>query len=169
MEFSTRLERFDSNLWHFHLPVAAEFAEPFLGEPNKRRVICRVNDEVSWHAALMPDGIGGYFININKEIRKQLDIHESEEVHVRLEKDESPYGMPVPDEMAELFAQDEEGNHYFHSLTIGKQRSLLHMVGKAKGADTRMKRAIVIIEYLKDSKGRLDGKELRDAMKNSPW
>ena len=71
----------------------------------------------------------------------------------------------MPEEMEVLLAQDEEADRYFHQLTPGKQRSLLHIIGKPKTEATRLKKAIVITEYLKTNRGKLDFKELNLAFK----
>lgn len=165
MQFTSILEKFDGNLWGHHIIVPDEIYQPFA--KTDRRVICKLNDLKEFHCALMPKGDGQYFININKELRKQLALNIGEEVRVELQKDESEYGMPMPEEMQELLNLDDAGNAYFHQLTRGKQRSLLHIVGKPKTSDTRLKKAVVIIDYLKEVKGKLDFKELQIAFKNA--
>lgn len=165
MKFTATIQKDSSSLnWNFFIPVTKEIAQHFIDKD--RRVICKVNDTAPFHAALMPNGKGDFFINLNKERRKIIGTEIGEPIEVALEKDESKYGMPMPAEMEELLALDDEGSEYFHALTLGKQRSLLHLVGKPKNSDTRIKKAIVIVEYLKNSKGKLDFKELNQAFKD---
>jgi len=83
-----------------------------------------------------------------------------------LKKDESKYGMPMPEEFDELMKIDDELNEVFHKLTPGKQRSLLHIIGKAKRSETRLNKAIVISEYLKQVNGKIDFKQLQQAFKD---
>ena len=165
-KFTTTLSRFNSDLWHFHVPVPATIGNRFLKSGTKR-VLCKVGDLDAFSAALMHDGQGAYFININKERRKKLKIAEGDAVEVELIQDTSKYGMPMPAEMEELLKQDPEGDRFFHSLTPGKQRSLLFLVGKPKTSDTRLKKAYTIIEYLKATGGVLDFKELNEAFKQT--
>ncbi|RMD76454.1 MAG: DUF1905 domain-containing protein [Bacteroidetes bacterium] len=164
--FTAPLERFASDLWHFHVKVPPDIVKALVCGSD-RRVIATFNGRERVHCALMPAGDRGWFLNLNKELRKKLGLALGDSVHVELEKDDSPYGMPVPDELAELLRQDEEGNRYFHSLTPGKQRSLIHIVGKYKRSETRLHKAIVIIEFLKANGGRLDFKALMQAFKES--
>lgn len=145
--------------------VPQEIAQSFLGGAGKR-VVCRLNGKDPFQCALMPDGKGGHFININKERRKSLRLEIGDEVEVALEKDESKYGLPLPEELEALFEVDEEGRVFFHQLTAGKQRSLLHLIGKPKTSDTRLHKAIVVLDYLKSTRGRLDYKELHQALKD---
>lgn len=155
--FSTSLQKFESNLWGFHIGVPTEVAEPFCGTTD-RRVVCRLNDVHEFQCALMPKGDGSYFININKAVRDKLQLKEGAAVEAALRKDESEYGLPMPDELAELLDQDEAAHHYFHALSAGKQRSLLHLIGLPKSSDTRLRRALAVTEFLKANQGKFDFK-----------
>lgn len=165
MKFQATLQNFNSSLWGHHIPVPRDIAQAFLNDSGKR-VICQLNGMPPFHCALMPDGKGGHFININKERRKTLRLELGDEIEVVLEKDVSKYGLPLPEELEALFEVDEEGSTFFHQLTAGKQRSLLHLVGKPKTSDTRLHKAIVVLDYLKSTRGRLDYKELHQALKD---
>ncbi len=72
----------------------------------------------------------------------------------------------MPKELEELLLIDEEGDYFFHQLTPGKQRTLLHIIGQPKRSDTRIKKAIVVVEYLKSARGKLDFKALNQAFKD---
>jgi uncharacterized protein YdeI (YjbR/CyaY-like superfamily) len=113
----------------------------------------------------MPRGDGTHFININKELRDQLKLRVGMEVTATLQKDESKYGLPIPEELQELLIQDPEGDRLFHALTPGKQRSLIYIVGKPKQSETRIKKAVVLIEHLKANLGKIDFKRLNEDMK----
>lgn len=165
MKFQTTLQNFNSNLWGYHIMVPTDIAISFI-EGAERRVLCTLNNQRQIHCALMPDGQSGYFINVNKELRKELNLKLGDTVAVELQKDESKYGMPVPEELEALFEVDEEGSALFHQLTAGKQRSLIYLVGKPKLSDTRLQKAIVVLDYLKSTHGRLDYKELHQAIKD---
>ena len=162
--YQARLFNFDeSDIWSFHLKVPADIAAPFIDKD--RRVLLQIGDLPAFACALMHDGKGDYFINLNKERRKKLGLQLGDKVTATIEKDNSKYGMPIPEIMEILLADDEEANRYFHELTPGKQRSLLHIIGKPKTEATRLKKAVVITEYLKTNKGKLDWKELQLAFK----
>jgi len=164
-EFITSIQQTDSTLgWYFSIPVIKDIAAEFM--ENDRRVLCSINGEENFHAALMPDGKGDFFINLNKERRKKLGITVGEPISVLLTKDESKYGMPMPEEFGELLAMDDEGSEFFHALTPGKQRNLLHIIGKPKSSDIRLKKAIVVNEHLKNNQGKLDFKQLNQDFKD---
>jgi uncharacterized protein YdeI (YjbR/CyaY-like superfamily) len=66
----------------------------------------------------------------------------------------------MPPELAELLAQDDEGDRLFHALTPGKIRTLLYMVGQPKNSELRLHRALVVVEHLKQHQGKIDYKQL---------
>lgn len=165
-QFSASVIRLESNVWSLGFEVPAEIAREYEGKEYKR-VVCSLNGVYEFHCALMPMGSGKYFINVNKEIQTKLGIKEGDRVSASIKPDESKYGLPMPEELEELLGMDAEGNQLFHSLTPGKQRNLIHIVSVPKTAETRIKKALVIVEYLKDVKGKLDFKELNQAFKQA--
>lgn len=165
IEIKSKVEQVNGSVWNVALFVEKDSATPFITKD--RRVLVHFNKDFHMHAALMPDGSGDFFININKENRKKLNLTLGEEVTFQLEKDDSKYGMPVPEEFVALWEMDHEFNTSFHDLTPGKQRTLLHLVNKMKHPDSRMKKALTICDYLKEVQGKLDFKELNLAIKNS--
>lgn len=160
---TTHLRRFDGKLWSYVLPFQKEEVEEFITDD--RRILLYFNNEDYIHCALMPDGIGDFFVNINKEIRKQFKLEEDASLQVSISKDNSKYGMPVPQELEELWKNDVVFYGYFHALTPGKQRNLLHLVNKIKSKTKRQEKAVVIYQYLIEAKGKLDFKELNAAFK----
>jgi uncharacterized protein YdeI (YjbR/CyaY-like superfamily) len=113
----------------------------------------------------MPEGNGDSFINVNGEIRKKLKLEVNDQVEISLEKDTSKYGMPLPDELKTAWELDPEGHDIFHTLTMGKQRSIVYIIGKPKSSDIRIKKALTMLDYLKTVNGNIDFKELNEAFK----
>lgn len=166
MQFTANLQNFHSALWNFHIVVSDEQATPFI-DGNDRRVICTLNQNLEFQCALMPKGDGHFFININKKIREKLKLQEGSPVEVSLRKDESEFGLPMPEEFAEVLKQDEAGNQYFQALTPGKQRNLLYISGQPKTFEVRLKRALVLIEHLKANQGKIIFKQLALDLKDA--
>jgi hypothetical protein len=46
----------------------------------------------------MSNGKGDFFIMINKQVKKKLDLTRGQIVHLLIEKDNSKYGMEMPEE-----------------------------------------------------------------------
>jgi hypothetical protein len=172
VDFTSTLENFHTNLWHFHTPVPENIALQFIDGDNKR-IICQLNDLPPYHAALMKSK-EYWFILINKSYREKLLISEGDKFTVSIEKDFSEYGHDMPEELKVLLDQDEIGNQYFHELTKGKQRSLVYLVSKVKNTHSRLNKSLAIIAHLKEVKGELDFKKLNEKIKyynnlNSNW
>lgn len=153
--------------WHF-LEIPAKTAEKFEKKNGSRRVVCTINGKLSFQCALLPwNDI--FTIIVNKEKRDKLDIVAGDKVDVLLEQDESKYGLPMPEEFREVLNQDPEGDKLFHSLTAGKQRSVLYFVGKVKDIDKRIHTALIFIEHLKKNDGKIIGDQLQDELKRPAY
>lgn len=162
--FSTTITHFISSpLWGYHFPVSNEIASLFING-NNRRVICTLNDTISLHCALMPNK-ENWFVMLNKQVFKKLNLPLNSVIEVKMIKDESEYGMPMPDEFREVLDQDPDADVYFHNLTPGKQRSLIYLVGKVKSSDSRIRKALAIADHLTANKGNIDYKLLNEAFK----
>ncbi len=131
-----------------YLPVPNSVASKFTGK-GPARVVCTIAGAESFQAAIIPFGDGDFYIYTSKHLRKKLGLQQSDTVTLTLEHDDSPYGAPVPEELAALFEIDDAAHAAFEALTPGKQRSVLHQVGSAKRSETRINRALRIVENLK--------------------
>ncbi len=114
----------------------------------------------------MPFGDGTDYVIINNEELKQVGKSVGDVISVQLADDKSKYGMPCPEEFEELLKQDPDGEVLFHALTPGLQRSILHVIGKPKGSETRLKKGLVALEYLKATQGKFDFREYNEAYRN---
>lgn len=158
---TTKLINLQSEVYYLGLHVPAKAVKDLISDAKDRRFICRLETGHEWHCALMPKGDGDFYINVSKEIRRKNGLEDNgEDIVIQLKKDDSEYGMPVPEELVELWAMDQEGWNFFEQLTPGKKRSLLYQVGKPKSSETRIKKAVLINDYLKSTGGKLDFVEL---------
>lgn len=120
-----------------------------LGGKFSMRLLCTVNGALTFQCGLVALGNGDAYISINAKRMKQLNVTFGSKVAVELKKDESKYGMQMPEELAELLAQDTEGMKRFKKLAPGKQRYIIHYVSTVKSTQLRINRAILLIENLK--------------------
>lgn len=164
MEFEAILDNFNTRLWSYHIKVPGYVVAHFK-EKEIKRVICRLNDAVTFHCAIMPAGDGVFFINVNKKIRDTLKVKEGQSMRVFLEPDQSEYGLPFPEELEAVLEQDAEGHRLFHALTPGKQRNLIYGVGQVKNSDLRIHRAMVMVDHLKKNGGKINFKQLYAELK----
>jgi hypothetical protein len=165
IKFTTRLTKslgYDSG-WHF-IPVTAKIGEKFEKKDGSRRVVCTINGTESFQCALLPSD-GDFVIVVNKVKRDRLKIVDGDKIIVELKTDDSKYGLPMPAEFKEVLKQDPAGNKLFHSLTPGKQRSVLYLIGKVKDVDRRIHTALTVIEHLKKNDGKIIGDQLQGELK----
>lgn len=163
--FTGKLETMQSSVFGHHCVIPEAICQEYL-QQKITRLICTINDEYSWHCAILSMGNGTHYILMNKELVKRFGWNLNDEFDVAIQVDESKYGMFCPEEMEALLEQDDDGSAYFHALTPGKQRGLLHIIGKPKSSQKRLEKAVVILEYLKNSSGVLDYKLLNQAFKD---
>jgi hypothetical protein len=149
--------------WHY-LPVSVEIGEKFEYKDGTRRVVCTLNGQVTFQCALIPQE-DGFFIVVNKAKRDELKIIPGDPVLVELKADKSQYGLPMPEELREVLNQDPAADELFHSLTAGKQRSILYFVGKIKDIDKRIHTALIFVEHLKNNDGKIVHDRLTDELK----
>ncbi len=162
MKFTAFLSVFEENSlsWEKHIPIPdAIFTEMLKIAPDKR-IICALNNSLSFHCAMMPKGTFHYIL-VNNEICKKLNLNVNDEIKVEIVKDDSKYGINISEELEEVLFSDPEGSLLFHRLTSGKQRSLIHIINKVKNSQTKIEKSFVILEHLKRQKGTLDFKALQ--------
>ena len=147
--------------WHFLLVTKDIVAK--LGFDGKyRRVVCTINDGEAFQCALLPWG-DLFYIIVNQ--KKRLGMVAGDIVRVLLVKDESKYGLPMPEEFEEVLKQDPDGDRLFHALTAGKQRSILYQLSKPKDIDARIHQALLVVDHLKENDGKIIDKVLYEELK----
>src|SRR2546423_7578278 len=122
--FETRLITTEQKPIYHYLLVEKDWAAPLGFTGNIRRVVCTVNERVSFPCSLMGNAAGAYVISINKENRDKAGLNVGDSVTVKLVRDDSKYGLPMPPELREVLNQDPEGEKLFESMTNGRQRSV---------------------------------------------
>ncbi len=167
LHFTSILEQSTNKLWGCHFAVPQVVAATLIAQREDRRVVCVLNEKTQYQCAMLPRGDGTFLITVNKKIQKDLSLTIGSHVQVSLRKDESEYGLPMPEELAEVLAQDAAGNRLFHALTPGKLRTLLYIVGKPKHSDTRVQVALTIVEHLKANAGKINYRQLGEAIKGN--
>ena len=162
--FISLLERSTNKLWgaHFRVPLDVEKK---LIDKKSRRVICTLDGVEEYQCAILHYRTRLPVISVNTGLRKKLRLDFGSKVDVLLKRDSSEYGLPLPEELRELFRQDKEGSEFFHALTRGKQRTLLYIIGQGKSTDRRIERSLVIVQHLKANKGKIDYRKLSQSLR----
>ena len=165
--FKSTLIKLNSNVWGLCFLVPLDVVEYFKAQ-KVTRFLFSINNTEELPRAMISTGEGRYYIYLNKELAKKQRLVLGDEVTISIRADQSKYGMPMPEELSEAFIIFPLADEYFHKLTPGKQRTLIHLVAKPKREETRVKKAVQILEYLEHVSGKLDFKELNQWFKNHP-
>lgn len=114
-----------------------------------RRVMCKLNDAVHLHAAVMKTKEGMYYLMISAANLKKLNAKVGSTVKAEIEIDKSELQFHIPEEFAEVMATDATAKKIFDSLTDGNKRGLIALVNMLKSSDKKIERALLISAKLK--------------------
>lgn len=114
-----------------------------------KRVVCRINNQLDIHAAIMKTKEGMYYVLLAAKYLKQLQVTINSKVTVALEIDTTELQFNLPEEFAEVLATDNEAKEVFDRLTAGNKRGLIALVNLVKSSDKKIERALLIAEKLK--------------------
>lgn len=148
IKFKTHIDKL-SYLKTFYLEIPAEVVQK-IGGIGKVRLICEVNNQLSFQCGLMSLSEGRAYISINSKRMKELEVEIGDTVEVKLTEDKSEYGVDVSEELKELFKQDPDGKKRFDLLKPGMQRYILNYVNTVKSPQLRVDRAFMLISNLKN-------------------
>lgn len=148
ISFKTHIDKL-SYLKTFYLEVPAAIVKA-IGGIGKQRLICEVNKQLKFQCGLMSLPEGKAYISINSKRMKELGVENGDSVHIILTEDSSEFGVDVPEELQELFKQDNEGKRRFDLLKPGMQRYILNYVNTVKSPQLRLDKAFMLISNLKN-------------------
>lgn len=90
---------------------------------------------------------GRYLVPVSAEVRAKAGVAGGEEHEVTLEHDASSRDTPVPDDLAA--ALDAAGvRAAFDALSPSRRKEHVRQVESAKGAETRVRRVVKVVESL---------------------
>ena len=164
VRFRSKLEVTDSSPPYHILRFPKAKVADFGFKGNLRRVICTLNETETFNCSLFPSK-GDYFITLSKKLRDKLGLEIGKTVTIEIKKDESQFGMPMPEEFAEVLRQDAEGERLFDALSPGNQRLMLKLIVFVKDVDKRIIRSLVGLEILKECEGKFEYHLQHDAMR----
>lgn len=122
--------------------------DPFLKKGHKR-VICKLNNAVEVHCAILSSKEEGHYVYIGSTIMKKLSLKVDSTVSAEFLTDTTPYQFEMPEELKEVLDTDEVAHTIFHALTEGNQRGLIYLVQQVKSSEKKIERALTIAERIK--------------------
>lgn len=153
VKFRSHLQFPDTGGYMAFIHVPADFCAKFSGK-KPPRIIITINKTISWKAAIMSLGNGNGFVGVSQKRIKEEGWKPGQPLEIQLEEDTDEETFPLPEEMAEILATDDEAHHYYKLLTDGKKRSITVYVNQPKNPQLRVDRAMLISKKLKAWKGK---------------
>ncbi|MDA0912247.1 MAG: YdeI/OmpD-associated family protein [Bacteroidetes bacterium] len=145
--FAAQVKRFSMDGGMHYLELPKEAAEP-MRATGQKRWLCTIQDAVTWSCGLLPTGEGSWFIVLSKQKMRSVEARLGDWLNVDLVPDESKYGMPLPEDLEEMLADDPEFERKFDAMLPGKRRNAIHQIASAKTPETAAKRIMKLMEFL---------------------
>lgn len=145
--FTAQVKRFSMEGGMHYLELPNEAADEMRATGHKRWV-CTIQDALTWHCGLLPTGDRTWFVVLSKAKMNAVEAHVGDWLNVDMVPDTSKYGMPLPEDLAELLADDPEFERKFDAMLPGKRRNAIHQIATAKSTETAAKRIIKLMESL---------------------
>ncbi|WP_167615825.1 DUF1905 domain-containing protein [Maribellus sediminis] len=130
--------------------IYAEFPFDSRKEFNTRKhVWCKITLENKTYVMnLLPNGKGGHWLHLKKEIRDAIGKHEGDTVHIELEQELRPRSIEIPEYLQWLLDNDEQMMRYFNKLPISGKKFWIAHIEESKNEDTKVDRINRFFEYL---------------------
>jgi hypothetical protein len=141
LQFETHIDKLDYLIGVNYLFIPKKQVDA-LGGLKCGRLVCKVNNKISFQCGLVSLSDGNAYITINKARLKSLNLETGDSVNICLEKDQSEFGFDLCPELQTLFDQAPEIFERFKLLKPGMQRQIIHLIGNAKSSEVRTNRAI---------------------------
>ncbi len=157
MKFTANIARFEDSeiFWTSIIIIPDAIYQDMVKIVPHKRIICRINNSISFHCGMLPKG-GFRYMMLSKDKIKSLNLEINDEILVEIFPDTSEYGMNICEELQEVLFSDPNGNSLFDKLTSGKKRSIIYLISKVKNSELRIEKSFVLLEHLKRNKGTFD-------------
>ncbi len=132
--------------------VYAEFPFDSVKEFGTRRPV-RVKVEFEgkpYSMSLLPNGKGGHWLHVRKEIRVITGKEEGDTIEVSVEHDNSPKAVEVPEYLQWLLDNDKTLHNYFNKLPFSAKKFWVEYIQEPKNDDIKVKRINRLFEYLRE-------------------
>jgi hypothetical protein len=118
-----------------------------VGEGAKRFPVVATVNGYTWRTSVARMR-GEFLVGLNREVREAAGVAAGDTVVVRLELDEAPREVDVPEALAAALAADDEARDVFEKLGYTHRREFAHWIAEAKREETRERRVSNTIAML---------------------
>ncbi|WP_167605005.1 YdeI/OmpD-associated family protein [Maribellus sediminis] len=115
----------------------------------KKHVWCDVSIEGKTYSMnLLPNGNGGHWLHLKKEIRDEIGKQEGDTVNVELNKSDKTRTIEIPEYLQWLLDNDQQMKKYFNKLNISGKMFWIEHIEDTKNEDTKVDRINKFFEFL---------------------
>lgn len=115
----------------------------------KKHVWCNVSFEgKTFPMNLLPNGKGGHWLSIKKDIRDAIGKQEGDTVKIELERDVRPQEFKVPEYLQWLLDNDQQMAVYFDRLPISAKKFWIAHIEESQNEDAKVERINRLFEFL---------------------
>jgi Bacteriocin-protection, YdeI or OmpD-Associated/Domain of unknown function (DUF1905) len=111
-------------------------------------VVVTIDGDHQYRSTIASMG-GRFLISFNAETRSATGRGAGDVVTVRLDVDDAPRTVVVPDDLAAELARDGAARAAWEKLSYSRQRAHAESITGAKAADTRARRVAKVLEALR--------------------
>lgn len=152
-KFAERITRIDAQFMQYILMIPDDIIEQIETEKEGKKGRVRVEgtmNGVPFALAVQNLKTGEKYFSVSAPLRKAARIQLSVPVQVEFHLVD-PDKLNIPEELIAVLEEDPEGKAAFEKLTTGYKRSLILYITSVKSVDSRIKRAIELINKAKYS------------------
>ena len=145
-------QKFRTTLWssggnNVGIVVPEEVVTAF-GRGKRVPVVVTIDAGHQYRSTIASMG-GKFLISFNAATRKITGRGAGDEVEVRLDVDDAPRTVEVPEDLAAELAGDDTAKAAWDGLSFSKQRTHAESITGAKAADTRARRVAKVLDALR--------------------
>jgi hypothetical protein len=129
--------------------VVPEDVVTAFGRGKRVPVVVTIDGDYRYRNTIASMG-GRFLISFNAETRKATGRGAGDEVDIRLDVDEAPRVVEVPDDLAAELARDDGAKAAWEKLSYSHQRAHAESITGAKAADTRARRVAKVLNALRN-------------------
>jgi hypothetical protein len=155
IQFSTRILRFDKK----GEKTGWSYIQISAGQAQKLNPDCKVSFRVKGQldhyafekVALLPMGDGSFILPMNGKIRKALEKHQGDTVHVTMQLDKRT--LTLSKDLMDCLKEDPDAFTFFKTLPKSHQQYFSNWIESAKTTQTKTKRIVMAITGLSNKQG----------------
>lgn len=145
-------QTFRTTLWaaggnNVGIVVPEEVVTAF-GRGKRVPVVVTIDGGYQYRSSIASMG-GQFLISFNAATRKATGRGAGDEVEVRLDLDDAPRVVEVPEDLAVELAGDDAARAAWEKLSYSHQRAHAESITGAKAADTRARRVAKVLDALR--------------------